>query len=319
MTTDPAILIEQLGPLQGTWLMMLAILSLAALLLMTFDFLAPLLDRGASRLLGIFTAVFSALAIAYLYWQVHENPFWLDLNRWVLWLSGAAIIGLLAYFIIAGVLSVEDATGRKTNRGFRLEPDSRAVLNGTYTGQDARRILEVPPANEREYFRYSGNDERFVWTRGSRLASSFLVGAAYVFATGALILAIGVQAIAMSRGPVKITIGDVVQFDTGEARVTDTGKAVLQTVADDIRRFRASRVMITGYADSRGDAASNQSLSEARARAVAAFLRAADTGATYITRGKGEDTAAGAEEGLKGEARALAQAWNRRVEFEVRP
>ena len=172
-----------------------------------------------------------------------------------------------------------------------MEPIKAAINYGT------RRHVRQTSANtsvSRE------TTSPFIWTNGSRILSSTLLGLPYFIGVGALMISLGFLGIALSRGPVWMTISDIVQFDTGEATVTETGEQILVQVAGDIRRFRARRVEIIGYADSRGREESNQDLSEARARAVAAYLRDADTGASFVTIGKGEEEAEEIEKGSLG-------------------
>ena len=319
MEDTPKILIEQLGDLKPAGLAILAVLSLAALLSRWLDFIGPMLDRVPAWRLRVLTAIASAAVIAAAFVTLRDNPFFFDVIRWAMIAGAAAIAGIFIYALVSAWLRIEDGTGRSTNRGLKLHPDTVAVLDGTYKGSNQLRNPPTRPPNFREYFRLSGNNEPFIWTNGSRILSSTLLGLPYFIGVGALMISLGFLGIALSRGPVWMTISDIVQFDTGEATVTETGEQILVQVAGDIRRFRARRVEIIGYADSRGGEESNQELSEARARAVAAYLRDADTGASFVTIGKGEEEAEEIEKGLSGEARRKAQAWNRRVEFRIIP
>lgn len=318
-TGDPNVYVQQLGPLQTTWFGMLAILSLASLIFIWFGFLSPLRDRAPGRTVGIITALFSAVFIAILQWRSVEALLWMDAAQMVLYLAGAAAAGIAVYGIVAAWLRVEDATGWSTNRGFILQKDTKAVLNGTYSGNDARRKLPNPPPNWREYFRYSGNSEPFIWTNGSRNLSSALVSVLYFLAVFCLVSAIGLQSIIMTRGPITIAIPDVVSFATGKAEVTPDGEVTLDGVASTIDRYGARTVTVRGYADSRGSDVNNQRLSEDRARAVVAHLRSRYPGARYVELGMGESQSNADEAGLGPNAQKLAQDWNRRVEFELIP
>ena len=100
--------------------------------------------------------------------------------------------------------------------------------------------------------------------------------------------------------------GDLL-FATDSADLSDAAQSVLQRVLEEARPATA-RTLVEGYADSDGDAAHNQILSEERANAVAAWLTAHGIPATSITtRGWGETRPAVAE------IDAAAKAQNRRV------
>ena len=319
MEDTTRILIEQRGDLKPAGLAIPAILSLAALLSRLLDFMSPMLDRVPARRHRKLTAIAATATITTAFVTLRDNLLFFDLVRWSMIAGALAIPGIFIYALLSAWLRIEAGSGRSTKRVLKLHPDTVAVLDGTYKGSNPLRNPPTHPPDFREYFRLSGNNEPFIWTNGSRILSSTLLGLPYFIGVGALMISLGFLGIALSRGPVWMTISDIVQFDTGEATVTETGEQILVQVAGDIRRFRARRVEIIGYADSRGGEESNQDLSEARARAVAAYLRDADTGASFVTIGKGEEEAEEIEKGLSGEARRKAQAWNRRVEFRIIP
>lgn len=103
-----------------------------------------------------------------------------------------------------------------------------------------------------------------------------------------------------------------IYFGSGSARLRDSSLPLLQTLLDVVRRCPEMRVQVAGHTDADGPDAANQSLSEARARAVADWLTANGIEAARVKAvGFGEtrpafpnDTAAHKER-------------NRRIEFSV--
>lgn len=84
--------------------------------------------------------------------------------------------------------------------------------------------------------------------------------------------------------------GDVL-FDFNKATLTGKAKALLRDVVQSIDKSKATTVQIDGYTDDSGDAAYNQGLSQRRAAATLAALKALVTrsGISYKTAGHGED------------------------------
>jgi len=78
------------------------------------------------------------------------------------------------------------------------------------------------------------------------------------------------QAKKTERGMI-ITIGDVL-FATGQATLTQGGMSNLRKLADALAQNPERTVLVEGFTDSVGSAASNQSLSERRAAAVRSAL-----------------------------------------------
>ena len=104
-----------------------------------------------------------------------------------------------------------------------------------------------------------------------------------------------------------------VEFQTGSARLTAQGQAVVANVATILKANPSVRVGIEGHTDSNGSAAANLALSQARAQAVLA---------TLVSLGIAPDrlTAAGFGESRPKvpDTDEAAKAVNRRVEFVVR-
>ncbi|MCA8003000.1 MULTISPECIES: OmpA family protein [Burkholderia] len=101
-------------------------------------------------------------------------------------------------------------------------------------------------------------------------------------------------------------------FAFDSAALTPSARQALNRFLDVNRDARFQRVTVTGYTDSQGAHAHNVRLSEARARAVATYLRAGGLRADHFaTVGKG------AAEPVASNATAEGRAQNRRVEIEL--
>ena len=101
-----------------------------------------------------------------------------------------------------------------------------------------------------------------------------------------------------------------VVFDSGSAELTPTATATLDKVADAMGRYPLPRVQVEGHTDSNGPRAANQTLSQARAESVVAYLVEAGVDPARLTAvGFGEDVP------LVSNATAAGRARNRRVVF----
>ena len=105
----------------------------------------------------------------------------------------------------------------------------------------------------------------------------------------------------------------VVYFDVGSSVVGKDGERELQWFVDKMQPYPKAVILVQGFADSTGDEAKNKTLSEDRARAVAAVLGTKGIDASRImTQGYGTESPAAANATVKGRGR------NRRVEVTVR-
>jgi len=101
-------------------------------------------------------------------------------------------------------------------------------------------------------------------------------------------------------------------FAFDSAVLTPSARQELNRFLDVNRDAQFRRVTVTGYTDSQGAHAHNVRLSEARARAVATYLRTGGLSAAHFTTvGKG------AAEPVASNATADGRAQNRRVEIEL--
>jgi outer membrane protein OmpA-like peptidoglycan-associated protein len=102
-----------------------------------------------------------------------------------------------------------------------------------------------------------------------------------------------------------------IEFDTSSATIRARSKALLDSLADAVKSC-PGKVQVEGHTDSVGQAASNQSLSEARAKSVVAAL---------VARGVAADRLGaagfGAGKPLADNTSAEGRSKNRRIEFKA--
>ncbi len=116
------------------------------------------------------------------------------------------------------------------------------------------------------------------------------------------------------RGIVPRAIPVPITFDYAKTSFTGVGKEAAQELLSAIKEQKPDRIKLVGHTDVRGSAETNMTLSNARAEAVAAFLRENGVDASVETVGKG------ANEPIKlNDTSGLTQedmfALNRRVEW----
>lgn len=112
----------------------------------------------------------------------------------------------------------------------------------------------------------------------------------------------------------KITMNSEVSFDSGSSAMKPAFGNTLSKVADILAKYSRSSVTIIGHTDSSGSEASNQTLSERRAKSVAFHLQDKGVAAQRITtQGRGETQPRATNETASG--RQL----NRRVEMLIIP
>ena len=109
------------------------------------------------------------------------------------------------------------------------------------------------------------------------------------------------------------TLGGEALFETNSATLTAASEQALADLLVQLESFQEITDMaVIGHTDSTGDAAYNQGLSEQRAAAVEAFLKAAYPNVNISSAGMGEDSPVATNSTPEG--RQL----NRRVEIEVK-
>lgn len=119
----------------------------------------------------------------------------------------------------------------------------------------------------------------------------------------------GVQVV-QSDGKVFLIMPGNITFGTNESVIRDDFKPVLNSVAKVIKEYDETMVEVSGYTDSTGSAAFNNTLSLRRANAVSNYLRLQGVSSDrLITDGKGSDNPIASNDTATGRAQ------NRRVEI----
>lgn len=87
-----------------------------------------------------------------------------------------------------------------------------------------------------------------------------------------------------------VTFDSGILFDFDQAQLRPAAQANLRELADNLRQYDRTDVLILGHTDSTGPASYNQTLSERRAMAAANYLQSLGVGAERVsTRGMGEN------------------------------
>ena len=104
----------------------------------------------------------------------------------------------------------------------------------------------------------------------------------------------------------------IIEFESGKATLTDSGKGILDEMAAAMRKVKGKKVEVIGHTDNVGLRDSNLALSHARAQAVRGYL--ADRGISQdmvMVSGQGPDRPVAENSSADGRAR------NRRIEFRI--
>lgn len=80
---------------------------------------------------------------------------------------------------------------------------------------------------------------------------------------------------------------DNLNFETGSAKITTESQKQVSNIAAILKAFPKTKIKIGGYTDNTGDAATNKKLSQDRANAVAAALKAVGVNATQLLDAEG--------------------------------
>ena len=103
-----------------------------------------------------------------------------------------------------------------------------------------------------------------------------------------------------------------VEFESGKATLTPTGRAILDEMVAAMLKLKGRRIEIIGHTDSAGLRASNVSLSQARAATVKSYLAAHGIAEDNLSAsGQGPDRPIASNDSAEGRAR------NRRIEFRL--
>lgn len=111
-----------------------------------------------------------------------------------------------------------------------------------------------------------------------------------------------------------VTMPQDILFATDSATLRSDLRSDLVVIAQNIQRYPASTIIVTGHTDSTGTSAHNQRLSERRADSVSSVLITAGVPSRQIVaRGAGES------QPIASNDTATGRSQNRRVEITIRP
>ena len=123
----------------------------------------------------------------------------------------------------------------------------------------------------------------------------------------------GLRVSASEQGVLDSTLANrTIEFESGKAELTPGGRAILDEMAAVMLKFKGRSVALIGHTDNLGQRATNQSLSQARAEAVKAYLADKGVDANLLSAsGQGPDRPIASNDTPEGRAR------NRRIEFRM--
>jgi OmpA-OmpF porin, OOP family len=123
----------------------------------------------------------------------------------------------------------------------------------------------------------------------------------------------GLRVAASEQGMLDAALANrIIEFESGQATLTDSGKAILDQMSVALLRLKDKRVEVIGHTDNAGSRAGNLSLSQARAEAVKAYVVGRGIKSDTISvSGEGPDRPVADNRTPEGRAR------NRRIEFKV--
>jgi OOP family OmpA-OmpF porin len=79
----------------------------------------------------------------------------------------------------------------------------------------------------------------------------------------------GLRVVASEQGMLDAALANrIIEFESGQAALTDSGKAILDQMSVALLRLKDKKVEVIGHTDNAGSRAGNLSLSQARAEAV---------------------------------------------------
>jgi OOP family OmpA-OmpF porin len=123
----------------------------------------------------------------------------------------------------------------------------------------------------------------------------------------------GLRVAATEQGVLDAALANrIIEFESGKATLTDSGKGILDQMAVTLQRLHGIRVEVIGHTDNAGSRAGNLSLSQARAEAVKNYVAGRGINPDLISvSGEGPDRPVADNRTADGRAR------NRRIEFKV--
>jgi len=123
----------------------------------------------------------------------------------------------------------------------------------------------------------------------------------------------GLRVSAAEQSLLDDTLGKrIIEFDSGQATIRPSGKAILDEMAQALHKVKGRKVEVIGHTDNLGLRESNLALSLARAEAVRAYLAQQDVNPDMVAvSGQGPDRPVADNASADGRAR------NRRIEFRI--
>ncbi|KGF81127.1 cell envelope biogenesis protein OmpA [Massilia sp. JS1662] len=123
----------------------------------------------------------------------------------------------------------------------------------------------------------------------------------------------GLRVAASEQGMLDAALANrIIEFESGQATLTESGKAILDQMSVALLRLKDKRVEVIGHTDNAGSRAGNLSLSQARAEAVKAYVVGRGVRPDMVAvSGEGPDRPVADNRTPEGRAR------NRRIEFKV--
>jgi len=112
---------------------------------------------------------------------------------------------------------------------------------------------------------------------------------------------------------VKITLKGDILFDTGKSNLTQESMTTLNNLNKVLKRYPKNRIVIHGYTDTTGSAATNELLSKARAKSVYDYLVTQNGLKTLSVEFVGH----GPANPVGDNSTAAGRAMNRRVELQI--
>ncbi|WP_018630548.1 OmpA family protein [Niabella aurantiaca] len=203
--------------------------------------------------------------------------------KWLLPLLLLAVVALALWYFLGKGCNNASTTGADTDTTAAAPMDTSMTTPETPDASTTRTLAEVVLPNGVKLQAYPGGIE-------DQLVQ-FIQSDAYKAATDSTLKE-------------KWFNFDDLNFEFGTTKLTDSSKRQLDNIAAILKAFPDAKIKVGGYTDKKGDDAANLKLSDGRAKAVQAALKAAGVGAQVPeAEGYGE-TLAQVDENAADEARA---------------
>lgn len=123
----------------------------------------------------------------------------------------------------------------------------------------------------------------------------------------------GIDVERTGEGEIKITAPENITFDINSSVVKDKFKNSLVSVADVLKKYPDSNIIVSGHTDSTGNDSINEPLSRNRAASVEAYLVSQGVSTSRIT-----SVGYGSRQPIASNSTESGRAENRRVEIEIK-